>query len=160
MNPLIIVFVLFSLSLIAAVILFAFFKSTAVIRTPRYQAGGAIAGFVIVFAILQLSFTKVSGYATQQQTINDLQAKVVEYDKFTRSHDISGSVDPYSEKTKVAFVVTEADLPVNRRFRLTAPCVDLKKGRSALYIIQEGRSFLYEIFPDDDLSALRISLPQ
>ena len=52
---LIVIVVLFLLSLAAAVILFAFFKSTAVVQGTRYQAGGAIAGFIIVFVLLQLS---------------------------------------------------------------------------------------------------------
>lgn len=173
-NPdivsLIIIIVLFLLSLTAAVILFAFFKSTAVVTSKRYQAGGAIAGFIIVFGLLHLSFVKVAGYENKIKGLQDtitkkttkitnLETEITGYQAFTKVHDVSGRVDPYSDKTKVALVLSEADLPINRKFRLSAPCLDLKNSRTALYIIQEGRQHLYEIFPDQDLSALDIKLP-
>lgn len=164
MNALIVILVLFLLSLTAAVILFRFLKSHAEVKTPQYQAGGAIAGFIIVFGLLHMSFDKVAGFET---TIKDLrienthlQTRIKSYETFTSAHDISGSVEPYSDATKIALVLTEADLPINKKFRLTAPCIDLAKTRTALYVLQNGRYYLFEIFPDYDLSALKIDLTQ
>jgi len=163
-NALIVVPVLFALSLSAAVILFAFFKSTAIVRTPRYQAGGAIAGFIIVYGLLHYSFSSISGYQVRieesEKTIKSLIAKSHEYEQFTATRDIAGTVDPYSGQTKIVLAVTETDVPINRKFRLSAPCVDLKKGKYALYVIREGRNYPFEIFPDEDISALKISIPQ
>ncbi len=162
-NPLLVVPILFGLSLAAAVILFRFLKSSAVIQTAKYQAGGAIAGFVIVYGLLHFSFEKISGFQDeikkQEQTIYDLKSKTKDFEEFTASRDITGTVDPYSDHTKIVLVVTETDLPVNKRFRLTAPCLDLKKGRYALYVIQEGKNYPYEIFPEDNIAKLNISIP-
>ncbi len=43
--------VLFVISLSGAVVLFKYLKSSAVIRKSSYQAGGAIAGFLLIFSL-------------------------------------------------------------------------------------------------------------
>lgn len=50
--PLIAVAVIFSLSLGGAYVLFQTLKATAVMKTVRGQAGGALAGFLMVFSAL------------------------------------------------------------------------------------------------------------
>lgn len=163
-NPLVVVPILFALSLLASVILFKFFKSTAVVRSTKYQAGGAIAGFIIVYGILHMSFYKISGYEAtaeaQKKEIEELNGKVTAYSDYQKARDIEGVVDPYSDHTKVVLAVTEADLPINKKFRMSAPCIDLSKGTYTLYVLKEGRSYPYEIFPDENISALRIPIPQ
>ncbi|MBZ5555219.1 MAG: hypothetical protein LAO21_21110 [Acidobacteriia bacterium] len=162
-NPLVIVCVLFFVSLLAAFVLFFFLKSTALVKTKQYQAGGALAGFLIVFFVSNNSYTKISNFQEeikkQQSTIQDLGVKIDACNQFTSTRDISGTVDPYSEQTKIVLGIAEADLPINKRFRISSPCFDLKKGKYALYVIREGRNYPYEIFPDENISSLDIKVP-
>lgn len=44
--------VIFALSLIGAYVLFKLLKSTAIVKKAGYQAGGALAGFLIIFGTL------------------------------------------------------------------------------------------------------------
>ena len=46
-DPLLVVIIIFTLSLIGAVVSFKILKSTAVIKKPWGAAGGGIAGFLI-----------------------------------------------------------------------------------------------------------------
>ena len=48
--------VIFLLSLLGAVALFKFLKSTAMIKKAGYQAGGAVAGFLLIYGTLYASF--------------------------------------------------------------------------------------------------------
>ena len=64
MQPLLIVAGLFAMSLVAAVVLFKWLENTAVVRVPFGQFGGAIAGFIGVFLILQHSYTTLAAIDT------------------------------------------------------------------------------------------------
>ncbi len=55
-----IVAVFFLLSLAGAYVLFKVLKSSAVIERPGYQAGGALAGFLLIFASLALTHQKLT----------------------------------------------------------------------------------------------------
>lgn len=161
-NPLVAVPVLFGLSMLAAIFLFRFFQATAVITTKEYQLGGSIAGFVVVYMILNSSYNTLSGekkkldYKDQQiaqmaQELKDLRA-------YSAAHDVEGVVNPYSDHTKVVLAVTETDLPINRQFRLQAPCLDPKTEKLVLYVLQEGKVYPYEIPREQQLSDL-ITIP-
>jgi hypothetical protein len=164
MNPLLVVCVLFFISLFAAWILFRFLKSTAIVRNKQYQAGGALAGFLIVFSATYVSYVKISDFQGEinryKQLVDGLNTTIKENQDFIAARYIEGTVDPYSSQTKIVLAIAEADLPVNKKFRIASPCVDLKKGKYALYVIQEGRNFPYEIFPDENISDLKIEVPQ
>jgi uncharacterized membrane protein len=62
-HPLFVIGILFSLSLLASVVLFKYFKNSAMIKTPAGQFGGAIAGFIGVFLLLQNAFTELTTVA-------------------------------------------------------------------------------------------------
>ncbi len=47
--------VIFILSLAGAFVLFKFLKSSALIKSPSYQAGGALAGFLLIYGALYYS---------------------------------------------------------------------------------------------------------
>lgn len=51
--------VMFTLSLVGSVILFRFLKSSATIKKKSYQAGGAIAGFILIYGLLYASFNNM-----------------------------------------------------------------------------------------------------
>ena len=48
--------VIFCLSLGGSVVLFKFLKSSATIKKPTFQAGGALAGFILIYWLLYSSF--------------------------------------------------------------------------------------------------------
>jgi hypothetical protein len=50
-SPLVILVAVFTLSLFATFILFRFLKSTATVIKAKWRAGGAIAGFIIIFSM-------------------------------------------------------------------------------------------------------------
>lgn len=60
MEPLVIVASLFSMSLLAAILLFKWLKNTAIVTLPFGRFGGAIAGFIGVFLVLQNSYANFS----------------------------------------------------------------------------------------------------
>ena len=68
-NDLVAVTALFFCSLVAAVVLFAVLKSTAVITKKEYQVGGAAAGFLLIYATLFGSY-----HQTQGQSLATCQA--------------------------------------------------------------------------------------
>lgn len=58
--PVIIVGIIFVLSLGGAIVLFRFLKSSAMIRKAGYQAGGALAGFLLIYGTLYYSSANLS----------------------------------------------------------------------------------------------------
>ena len=58
-SPLVAISIFFVLSLIGAIVLFRYLKSSATITKPGYQAGGAIAGFLLIYAILYTSYISI-----------------------------------------------------------------------------------------------------
>jgi hypothetical protein len=52
--------VMFTLSLVGSIILFRFLKSSATIKKKSYQAGGAIAGFILIYGLLFTSFNSMN----------------------------------------------------------------------------------------------------
>jgi len=148
----------------AAVILFAFFKSTAVIKTPKYQAGGAIAGFMLVYLVLYPSYQKISDDKTQiaqlQDRKHELETLEATHQQFEAMHDISGTVSPYHDQMHVFLAFTKTDVRADKKFRLSAPCVDVRNRPYTLLVFHDGVSYPYVIEHDEDVSALDIPLPK
>jgi len=65
--------IFFVLSLIGAIVLFKYLKSSATIKKSEYQAGGAIAGFILIYGLLYTSYTSIlnssNAYQRQEWTI-------------------------------------------------------------------------------------------
>jgi hypothetical protein len=75
--PLVVISVLFSLSLLAAWVLFNVLKSTAKVSKPEYQLGGAAAGFVVILTLLSVFYIQV-GSKQNQDTINKLMSQLAD----------------------------------------------------------------------------------
>jgi len=60
--------VIFILSLIGAIVLFKFLQSSALIQKAGYQAGGALAGFLLIFGILHYSMGSLSNSLNATRT--------------------------------------------------------------------------------------------
>jgi len=70
-NTLVVLTLIFSLSLIAAIVLFKILKSTALVKKTGYQAGGALAGFIIIYTTLYYSYTSISGGIPEETVEKD-----------------------------------------------------------------------------------------
>lgn len=77
-----VVAVMFILSLIGAYVLFKYLKSSALIKREGYKAGGAIAGFLLIYGILFYSFDSLLKYKPQVWSITGTVIK-----EGTTSHD-------------------------------------------------------------------------
>ena len=74
---LLVISVLFSMSLLAAWVLFNVLKSTATVTKPEYQLGGAAAGFVVILSLLSVFYMQV-GSKENQDTINSLTSQLTD----------------------------------------------------------------------------------
>ena len=87
--PLIAVAVIFSLSLGGAYVLFQTLKATAVMKTVRGQAGGALAGFLMVFSALGGTYFKLLPAADDLDALRAenarLEARVQDLERATDS---------------------------------------------------------------------------
>ena len=104
MFTLLVISVIFVLGLGGAVVLFKFFKSSAIITSKKYQAGGAIAGFIIIYGLLYTSYLRIE--KSEYHKIID------EYNRLKSVNNIAGRVEPPVEHTKIllASQVTEPDI--------------------------------------------------
>lgn len=56
--PIVEIIVVFFLSLMGAYVLFKWLDATAIIKKPTWQAGGSLAGFILIFAMLHTAYVK------------------------------------------------------------------------------------------------------
>ncbi len=76
-----IVTVFFLLSLVGAYVLFKVLKSSAVINRPGYQAGGALAGFLLIFGTLAITHQKLSASELDENSRRQLKARITELEQ-------------------------------------------------------------------------------
>ncbi len=69
------IIIYFVLSLIGAFVLFKLLKSTAVIKKAGYQAGGALAGFLLIYSTLYYSYERMLKYEPQSWTVEGIIEK-------------------------------------------------------------------------------------
>ncbi|MEJ2010076.1 MAG: hypothetical protein P8Z30_18295 [Acidobacteriota bacterium] len=126
--------IFFLLSLGGAYVLFKLLKSSAVIKTHKYRAGGAVAGFLIIYGMLFGSYYKI---ARQGPTI-------------------SGTVGPGLHDVKVVLAVAEEQPDSDGHFKLATPFnLNLKKSNARLYLLTPPG----KIFTDTGNSVFLYSLP-
>ncbi len=145
MPPFVIVAGLFTLSLVSAIVLFKFLKSTALIKNQSYQAGGAIAGFIIVYGMLHWSYTQTAGYT---DTIASLTKQVQDFQQSTRAMTVTGTVTPSTSDTQVLIAAWEAPTDMSGAFSLKAPCLG-GSDQAKLVIVQQGRYYMKYITPGE-----------
>jgi hypothetical protein len=165
MDPiLIIVSILFVLSLLGATVLFKFFKSSAIIKNKKYQAGGAIAGFILIFGVLYTTYANIEAKKYEDLVQQNKQLKN-KYDLLKTNYDeqmnkklqIKGRINPFhSGYTRIILTGNEVNPDSDGKFSLEAPCLDPKDG-AYLYVVREGKSTISKIiFPEDNTNDLII----
>jgi len=158
-----VVTILFTLSLLAAWILFKFLQSTAAITKKEYQMGGAAAGFLIIYGALYYSY---SGLAKSALDDSKRQLAVCQATlKTTLDNDeevaIKGVVDPALRNAQIVFATRIFPLPDDGTFRFSARRSDIKSDNpAAIYIIDEQEHNYLQLDQDEDLGNIRITLPK
>jgi len=164
--PLLVITALFSMSLIAAWVLFNILKSTATVTKPEYQLGGAAAGFVIILSILSLTYIQVNGKLSDDnlkralQQIGDLQKKVeagkscLEAEKEEVTY--AGTVSPALREANVVFAITEAKVQQDGRFAFKVHNVNPSDLPSIYVIGPDSHTPYKQLFPEDKTTDLSI----
>lgn len=155
MFTLVVVTVIFLLSLIGSFVLFRFFKSMAIIKGKTYQAGGAVAGFILLYSVLYGSYYKIEE-GEYRKIVNEYKALLEKIEP----KPITGRIKPYKKNTKVVLAVKETDLDSSGRFRLQAAAVDPVKNELRLYVITEDTYIPYDIYSVEEMKDIEISVGQ
>jgi len=158
-----VVTILFTLSLLAAWILFKFLQSTASITKKEYQMGGAAAGFLIIYGALYYSY---SGLAKSALDDSKHQLAVCQAALKTSADNdqevaIKGVVDPALRNAQIVFATRIFPLPDDGTFRFSARRSDIKSDNpAAIYIIDEQEHNYLQLDQDQDFGNIRITLPK
>lgn len=152
MYPLIVVAIFFILSLLGAVILFKFFKSSALIQGKTYQAGGAIAGFIILYVLLYHSYAKIDDFQGIKNENNELKEKY-------QIQTITGNLKNYNKKyAKIVLAVRETEPDINGKYRLKAPGINPEEDDIRIYVITKDRQDAYYILSKEEMDDFEIDL--
>ena len=158
---LVVITVLFSLSLLAAWVLFKFLKSTASVTNPKYQLGGAAAGFVVILSLLSATYIKVDVDSQQtqidslKQTIIGLQTKADKGEECLHEMTYEGTVTPPMQEANVVFAVKTIPLQHDGKFSFKS---NVKPGElPAIYVVGARSDAPYkQVFEKDDPRNLTI----
>lgn len=133
---LLVIVILFFLSLTGAYVLFRFLESSAVINDKRYKAGGAIAGFILIYGILFGGYFKLEANKIQK---------------------IEGTITPNQQFSKIVLAIKQTDPDMHGKFRLSANCIDLDKDDVKIYVITgNGQAISKQIFKEEDMENVKI----
>ena len=130
--PLLVISVLFSLSLLAAWVLFNVLKSTAKVTKPEYQLGGAAAAFVVILTLLAVFYMQVDSKEDQDES-NEKQDEI---NRLTRR-----LADARDEATRAAGAWRNRG-PKSRTRVIVSPTVDaayVVLGISSVRLQQDGK---------------------
>ena len=165
--PLVVISVLFSLSLLAAWILFRVLQSTATVSKPEYQLGGAAAGFVVILSILILAYMQVDS-RKNQDNINKLTTQLTQAladaakgaacvaeqsAEVTYSGTVSPAGVPYAN---VVLGVSEVQLQEDGRFAIKVRHVRPSDLPSIYVIGADSRAPYRQVFETDNPTSLTI----
>jgi hypothetical protein len=133
MQAMAIVALCFALSLVGAVVLFKFLKSSALVKNKSYRAGGALAGFVIIYGVLFGSILKI-----EQLKTGELSQELDSARKQLEITVVSGAVEPDKGPLKVRLVF-DAQVPdsTEGRFNFNVPRVVLDDPGIAVYAVTD-----------------------
>lgn len=129
----------FGLSLLGAVVLFRFFKSSALVKRKTYQAGGAIAGFIIIYGALFTSYYQVN--RLENGKYRELN---VQYERMLRGATLSGKVGPDTRPLRILLAVATTQPDSSGHFKINVPYV----------LLDEVSSAAVYALPDDDHAIL------
>lgn len=131
------------LSLVGAVVLFKFLKSSALIKNKTYQAGGAIAGFIIIFLTLIAAYNQLEKNSSVhlKEELAKAQLEITSLRESSQQSQINGKIIPYNKYTKIVLAVNQTDPDSTGQFRLLANCIDPEKDDVKIYVISENGGY-------------------
>ena len=143
MNSALAVAIIFALSLVGAVVLFRFFKSSAIIKKKAYQAGGAVAGFAIIYSLLFGSYYQIESMEKRklEAAIHALEEKVKKLDIDV----VSGVVAPDNQPVKVRLVIDAVEPDSDGKFKFKVPRILLESPTAALYAITDDEHVILDV---------------
>lgn len=152
MESLKVVIVLFVLSLVGALVLFKFFVSFALIKGKTYQAGGAIAGFILLYILLFYSHSKINDF----QKCKDEKEKCEED---LQIQTIKGEVSEYDgELVKIILSVRQTEPDSNGRYILKAPGLDPENNDIQVHVLTDNRHKFFTILTIEEMDNFQINL--
>ncbi len=151
MRSIYVIIIFFVLSLIGAFVLFKFLKSTAIIKNPKYQAGGALAGFVIIFGLLFGGYSKLEDHDNER-----LRSEIASLRQKLQTAPIEGEIIPYRKHTKIVLGVKQTDPDNSGQFRLLANCIDPEQDDVKIYVISENKHIVKSIFSKNEMRGIKI----
>jgi hypothetical protein len=164
--PLLVITALFTMSLLAAWVLFKILQSTASVSKPEYQLGGAAAGFVVILSILSLTYMQVSSrqiddnLKNANQKIEELQKRADVgkscLDAQKAEVTYAGTVSPALQEANVIFAVKEAKVQQDGKFAFKVQSVKPSDLPSIYVIGPDSHTPYKQLFPDDKTTDLTI----
>ncbi|MBI4715050.1 MAG: hypothetical protein HY760_03785 [Nitrospirae bacterium] len=149
----------FFLGLIGAVVLFRYLKSSALIKNEKYQAGGAIAGFLLIFGILFGAYDRLDKSDSERlsaQLIETRQA-LEALNRKLAANPIDGVLTPPLQNAKIVLAVKQTDADTRGRFRLSQGCIDPETDDVKLYVqTDNGRFLSYLITSKEEMNGITI----
>jgi len=135
--------IIFALGLLGAVVLFRFFKSSAIIKKKAYQAGGAVAGFAIIYSLLFGSYYQIESMEKRklEAAIQALEEKVKKLDIDV----VSGVVAPDNQPVKVRLVIDAVEPDSDGKFKFKVPRILLESPTAALYAITDDEHVILDL---------------
>lgn len=164
--PLLVISVLFSLSLLAAWVLFNVLKSTATVTKPEYQLGGAAAGFTVILTLLSVFYMQVDS-KQNQDTINKLTSQLADAREGaekgracltdqTTEITYAGTVYPAVDAAYVVLGISSVQLQQDGKFAIKVRNVK-PSDLPYLYVIgSDSRAPYRQVFETDDPKNLAI----
>lgn len=150
--PIIVVIVIFLMSLIGAYILFKILKSTAVMNNAKYQAGGALAGFIILYGTIFGSYHSLQNVSEIRKELD--KARLLQDNLGERQ--INGTIIPSDRNAKIVLAVQQTGADDSGNFRLLARCIDPKNDDLKIFVIHEDKYQFKRISSRDDINHLQI----
>lgn len=161
MLIILVVGILFFLSLLGAVILFKFFKSSAIVKNKQYQAGGAIGGFIIIFLLLSTSYYELEKTKNDSlmKKLEETTARLESINLKLQLLSIEGKINPSFQDAKVVLSVKETEADISGRFKFSMNCIDPEVDDVKIYVQREGKYIPYRITSKKDMTGININIP-
>ena len=134
-----IVIAFFFCSLVASYVLFKILKSRARVGSSTWQAGGALAGFVIVFLVMHATYKSINDIELAKARLISTEADLKAAKKQLEARRIEGRIQPNLVETKIVLAIAATDPDGNGKFRFDGRCLDPVTDDLRLYFIREGR---------------------
>jgi len=152
MDAITVVIILFVLSLLGASVLFKFLVSSALVTGKRYQAGGAIAGFLLLYWTLLFSHGKINDC----QECNDARKRC---EQELQVQSIKGEIEGYDgEQLKMILAVRQTEPDSRGKYMLKAPGLDPENGDVKVVVLSPSGTKIFSIFTKEELDDFSIDI--